>query len=840
MAKALVALASAWAARALTVELNEEHNVAWQVDVPSIFKRAKDGASKLSTAASLAVVGKELPFEVRQVLHTTPIRGTLSGLVQEEYQSNKTLADIGKKKDKTKRIMHLLNEQLMETRSDIDTTVLECSAYLHEKEVRIKTVDEILLGLSRDMSLVQAQYGKAVYTRSDAKNQVDVKQEELKSERATCQSVRSNMQIEVKLAQKSADMMSQISKVVHEECPKGSLMIQACATMQSKVMKLQTNNTAIEKLITHNREIEQLLTQLPAIQQQEYQSALRDALTSDASAFMQSSKSSKTKRLLAPNGPTSNVPSKESMGERCPIGDTPSCARMVDRMGGMHGTLIDAVSEKQADLNQHDQECRETTEEINAELVAFNKDLTDAALQIAEATERLSTLRQELGAKKQEKRDLEHAAKVKRSQCTMTVERLESELCALTQLRQEAYRRLKNQVIVIQDCEVTDWTYGPCSVTCAGADGTPGQQRITRDIMQPRGDIKTDEGLFGTKCPKTEMVRSCSSMPCPVDCQMASWASWSRCSKGCGGGIRSRHRNIAQMNFFGGAECEATDASETCNADPCDSDCQLGDWTGWGACSRQCRWKKFAPAGRRYRHRHVILKAKGEGTCAKRTAPERLQSQTCQDFVCPTTGKCSAAQDLVLVLDGSGSILKRGDTERNWKMIKNFAKGMITKSILKGENKVSSPGAVDAGMRYGIVTYGTGPKVTAPLLADRAGLLSKIDDAKFPSGETATGEALIAASRVLKFSTPGRKGTVLLVTDALPKSRAAALAGAQKVKDLGAQLIVVAVREAIETTEELCAMASPPCADNLLLVDSWGALGKELPRFLTAACPHME
>merc|ERR1719428_815705 len=159
-------------------------------------------------------------------------------------------------------------------------------------------------------------------------------------------------------------------------------MIQACATLHSKVIQLQTNNTAIEKR----------LMQLPAIQQQEYQSALRNALTSDATAFMQSAKSSKTKRLLAPNGPTSNVPSKESLGERCPIGDTPSCARMVDRMGGMHGTLIDAVSEKQADLNRHDQECRETTEEINAELVAFNKDLTDAALQIAEATERLSTL----------------------------------------------------------------------------------------------------------------------------------------------------------------------------------------------------------------------------------------------------------------------------------------------------------------------------------------------------------------------------------------------------------------------------------------------------------------
>merc|ERR1719375_3118067 len=343
---------------------------------------------------------------------------------------------------------------------------------------------------------------------------------------------------------------------------------------------------------------------------------------------------------------------------------------MIDRIGGMEGALVDELGEKRADLNQHDQECRELTEKISEELLAFNKDLTDAAMMLSEAMERLSTMREELGMKEREKHELLHAASVKRSECTMDVERLESELCSLTQLRQEAYRRLKKKTIIIQDCEVDNWEYGPCSVTCASEYGSKGRQILTRTILQERGDTKTDEGLFATECPVTKTVRSCSSMPCPIDCRMASWAEWSRCSKGCGGGIMSRHRNIAKMNYFGGAECEETDAVETCNADPCDQDCQLSEWSSWGGCSRQCLWRKHVPAGHMYRHRHVIQKALGEGQCAKHNSRERLESQTCNDFVCPTSGKCVAAQDLVLVLDGSGSVLNRLNPGLNFDMIK--------------------------------------------------------------------------------------------------------------------------------------------------------------------------
>ena len=106
MARALSALACALVAQALTVERNADHNVAWQENLPSIFKRAKDRASTLSTAAALDVVRERLPLEVLQVLHAKFTGRPLSGLVQEEQKSNSTLRAVGQRKDKTKRNGH--------------------------------------------------------------------------------------------------------------------------------------------------------------------------------------------------------------------------------------------------------------------------------------------------------------------------------------------------------------------------------------------------------------------------------------------------------------------------------------------------------------------------------------------------------------------------------------------------------------------------------------------------------------------------------------------------------------------------------------------------------------
>jgi len=75
-----------------------------------------------------------------------------------------------------------------------------------------------------------------------------------------------------------------------------------------------------------------------------------------------------------------------------------------------------------------------------------------------------------------------------------------------------------------------------------------------------------------------------------VDCEAAPWGSWSACSEGCGGGLRSRERKLAKLSEGHGAACATTALGEleSCNAQPCDLDtkpCELGAWQAWSACS---------------------------------------------------------------------------------------------------------------------------------------------------------------------------------------------------------------------------------------------------------------
>ena len=132
------------------------------------------------------------------------------------------------------------------------------------------------------------------------------------------------------------------------------------------------------------------------------------------------------------------------------------------------------------------------------------------------------------------------------------------------------------------DCEVSDWVAGPCSVDC-GPQG--GFQNVTREILS----IKNGLAPEAAKCPPLRLYRACNKVACPQDCEMEAWGSWSQCSRTCGGGVRTRSRNVKQQAFFGGIPCGGTLQEEVCNPQPCDQDCEFGGWTEWSGCSKSCR-----------------------------------------------------------------------------------------------------------------------------------------------------------------------------------------------------------------------------------------------------------
>ena len=50
---------------------------------------------------------------------------------------------------------------------------------------------------------------------------------------------------------------------------------------------------------------------------------------------------------------------------------------------------------------------------------------------------------------------------------------------------------------------------------------------------------------------------------------MTNWNEWITCSKSCGGGSKSRNRNILAQQEFGGTKCNSTIDTTECNTTPC-------------------------------------------------------------------------------------------------------------------------------------------------------------------------------------------------------------------------------------------------------------------------------
>merc|ERR1719188_487460 len=100
----------------------------------------------------------------------------------------------------------------------------------------------------------------------------------------------------------------------------------------------------------------------------------------------------------------------------------------------------------------------------------------------------------------------------------------------------------------IEDCEVDDFQPGECSLKCKDSEGNPGKQTLKRSIVQ-----KNNEN--GHKCPKLEWEMTCNNFECPEDCEMSGWSSFSKCTKECEGGVRSRTRSIKRERKNGGEPC---------------------------------------------------------------------------------------------------------------------------------------------------------------------------------------------------------------------------------------------------------------------------------------------
>merc|ERR1719460_1196569 len=497
---------------------------------------------------------------------------------------------------------------------------------------------------------------------------------------------------------------------------------------------------------------------------------------------------------------------------KCPT-EPPDCGLLHDNMSLMWGKFKDLVDELQAEMDKNLFEFDMLKMNMNQQLEVLRNSKARFIMELNEATASLNSDREEMAEKDEQRKTLEHEYKVYMSHCKKRIEWIFfQDFCSYLVVRAQVMIYSKvSPLEKIVDCDITPFVPGECSVPCD--DGCPdkdnvygcgGWQTLSRSFIVQPNDC-------GYKCPGLTRKRKCNQFKCPVDCVMSKWSGWSKCSKACEGGTEGRTRSILTKPKNGGMSCNTAQESRACNTGSCDRNCKLKKWSTWSPCSVACG------GGFSERWRRVTIPIRGNGKCPKRTSKIRYGVKKCNTHDCTGDEICIAKQDLVLAIDGSGSLRESG-----WKILKDFAAGLIDK--YKGEYY----GYED--MRIGVAQFGNGEilddgtvsdaLLIQPLSNDMGKVKKAVEGLEYKKGFTNMAQAFDLAEKM--FLLGGRKkamSAVLTLTDGKPSFFFQTNEKVLQLKDKHVKLFFAPVMEF--AGEELALMkkwASKPWETNLVHV----------------------
>jgi len=485
-------------------------------------------------------------------------------------------------------------------------------------------------------------------------------------------------------------------------------------------------------------------------------------------------------------------------------------------------------------------QCRNSVRTMNNNLRERVSHLAKSQVSLTQAVAMKTQFQQQMKEADAHMKRLMKATEEKERDCQETSEQFQREMCGLVEMRQSIFWKFVNpdKNNVIQDCKVTDWTAGQCSKTCMDdKNGQPGSQNLTRTTMMDANTI--DGQKYGASCPALTRSVTCNEgVLCPVDCKVSEWSGWAKCSRKCGGGEQYRTRTVQQPAKAGGTVCGVTAESKLCNVGACQASCTFGEWSPWGPCSKRCKWSEESPVGHAARKRAVVTESK-PGACK---ASDAQQLQKCNLQKCPEDSeslKCTSAQDVLVVLDGSESIAS--DDGSAFSNAKGLVKDLVQHSSFSGDG---------AALRYALVLFGAArPKLVSPMSGDEQALLDSLDAASFQGGYSDVAAALSTSLQVSQLATSGERPlkheTLVLITGNSLHSNVATATASRRLRAVGVRIIVLQVgenKDPVTGDEAVCQIASTPCADNWLRVDSWEKLSDqdrpaELGYYLSTICP---
>ena len=120
-----------------------------------------------------------------------------------------------------------------------------------------------------------------------------------------------------------------------------------------------------------------------------------------------------------------------------------------------------------------------------------------------------------------------------------------------------------------------------------------------------------------------------------ADCKTGVWTPWSKCSVTCGGGTKTRTRNVVQNSQNGGASCPTLKETMNCKTDKCKEIAIPSSWASWGSWStcNKCGIKKQ----RRSRSCNLAQNGGSTSICRSSESWTRICRIRCR---CICSGRC--------------------------------------------------------------------------------------------------------------------------------------------------------------------------------------------------------
>jgi len=166
--------------------------------------------------------------------------------------------------------------------------------------------------------------------------------------------------------------------------------------------------------------------------------------------------------------------------------------------------------------------------------------------------------------------------------------------------------------------------------------------------------------------------------------------------------------------------------------------------------------------GLQTRQRKVLTPIRGHGSCPKEKSHYRFEEQSCNTQDCMGDEICIAQQDLIILIDGSGSLKKEG-----FDIIRDFA------ANLTGKYQAEYYGHSD--MQVGVVLFGNGEVgpggVIAPairvqeLTSDMSAVKKAVEGLTWQKGMTNLAQGFAAAETILQAGRKDAQSAVLVLFD---------------------------------------------------------------------------